>query len=90
MKTVFKTNEKHNVMGFSLEGLQGGFYLMGDPILATLNGPYPIRNLSEKEAIEKSLFDHPIKGYCSLWLGSNSAYAIWDDAAAENMIRKMQ
>lgn len=53
MKTVFKTNEKHNVMGFSLEGLQGGFYLMGNPILATLNGPYPIRNLSEKEAIEK-------------------------------------
>lgn len=42
----------------------------------------------EKEAIEKSLFDHPIKGYCSLWLGSNSAYAIWDDAAAGKLDKK--
>lgn len=42
----------------------------------------------EKEAIEKSLFDHPIKGYCPLWLGSDSAYAIWDDAAAGKMDKK--
>lgn len=40
-------------MGFNHDGLQGGFYLIGNPILATLNGPYPIRNLSEKEVIEK-------------------------------------
>lgn len=40
-------------MGFSHEGLQGGFYLMGNPILATLNGPYPIRNLTEAEAVGK-------------------------------------
>lgn len=53
MKTEFKTNPNHNVMGFNHDGLQGGFYLMGNPILATLNGPYPIRNLSEKDAIEK-------------------------------------
>ena len=53
MKTVFKTSENHNVMGFNHDGLQGGFYLTGNPILATLNGPYPIRNLSEKDALEK-------------------------------------
>ena len=52
MKTIFKTNEKHDVMGFNYDGLQGGFYLLGNPILATLNGPYPIRGLSEKEAVE--------------------------------------
>ena len=53
MKTVFKSDKTKNVMGFNHEGLQGGFYLMGDPILATLNGPYPIHNLSEDEAVEK-------------------------------------
>jgi UDP-glucuronate 4-epimerase len=42
----------------------------------------------EKEAIEKSLFNHPIKGYCPLWLGSDSAYAIWDDAAAGKLDKK--
>ncbi len=53
MKTIFKTNEKHDVMGFNYDGLQGGFYLLGNPILATLNGPYPIRGLCEKEAVER-------------------------------------
>ena len=53
MKTVFKACVNNNVMGFDHEGLKGGFYLTGSPILATLNGPYPIRNLSEKEALEK-------------------------------------
>ena len=53
MKTIFKNSKNQNVMGFSHEGLQGGFYLMGNPILATLNGPYPIRNLTEAEAVAK-------------------------------------
>ena len=53
MKTVFKTDPNHNVMGFKYEGLQGGFYLLGNPILATLNGPYPVRGLSADDAIEK-------------------------------------
>lgn len=53
MKTIFKNSKNQNVMGFSHEGLQGGFYLMGNPILATLNGPYPIRNLTEDEAVAK-------------------------------------
>ena len=53
MKTIFKNSKNQNVMGFSHEGLQGGFYLMGNPILVTLNGPYPIRNLTEAEAVAK-------------------------------------
>mgnify|MGYP006944389385 CR=1 FL=1 len=40
--------------------------------------------------MQKSLFNHPIKGYCPLWLGSDSAYAIWDDALLESWIRNRQ
>ena len=74
------------------EFLKNIYSLDGNAIYTTVDighmtGQHKFRK-PEKEAIEKSLFNHPIKGYCPLWLGSDSAYAIWDDAAAGKLDKK--
>lgn len=74
------------------EFLKNIYSLDGNAIYTTVDighmtGQHKFRK-PEKETIEKSLFNHPIKGYCPLWLGSDSAYAIWDDAAAGKLDKK--
>lgn len=51
MQTEFEFSEKNDMVRFTCGAIKGGIYIHTDPILISINGPYPLEDVSE-EALE--------------------------------------
>ena len=58
MQTAFDFSEKNDLVHFTCGDIKGGIYIHTDPILISINGPYPLEGVSE-ESLES--YAHIIK-----------------------------